>query len=213
MNFTCHHWRCDDEFHEAERGGEKQPKLVESIQDFIDGAVFYVSFRGSEWYPSHLNYSGHVLTLELDVSKVYICSTFKEYAGMTINDFSSGYNVYKPSKAALKLAKKGYELIVRGDRLDEISEGIVLDPKKSIKSISIERVQLNTKAIIDSIFNNRVIPEKINKRSNKGFDFGFNMDEIIKEFDKIFKGKLDELEQSNTGVFFEQEQDEDIALL
>ena len=132
---------------------------------------------------------------------------------MTINDFSSGYNVYKPSKAALKLAKKGYELIVRGDRLDEISEGIVLDPKKSIKSISIERVQLNTKAIIDSIFNNRVIPEKINKRSNKGFDFGLNMDEIIKEFDKIFKDKLDELEQSNTGVFFEQEQDEDIALL
>ena len=77
-------------FFEAERDGLKQNSLVQSVEDFKDGYVFYVSFRGAEFYPSHLNQSGHVLELEIDVSKVYICSSFKEYTDLTDIDTSNG---------------------------------------------------------------------------------------------------------------------------
>ncbi len=166
MNFVCHHWRSNDIFFEAEREGIKQRKLVETVQDFIDGAVFYVSFRGAEFYPDHLNQSGHVLELKIDVSKVYICSSFKEYINMTVEDYSDGYLIYKPSKEAKKLIKEGYELIVRGDRLDDLSEGFLVDPKKSVKSITITEVALDKKAIIDKLFNNRVTKDKEKTKAN-----------------------------------------------
>ncbi len=44
MNFVCHHWRSNDIFFETEREGIKQHKLVQTVQDFIDDAVFLCEF-------------------------------------------------------------------------------------------------------------------------------------------------------------------------
>ena len=208
MNFVCHHWRSSDIFFEAEREGIKQHKLVQTVQDFKDGYVFYVSFRGAEFYPSHLNHSGHVLELEIDVSKVYICSSFKEYANMTVEDCSEGYLLYKPSKEAKKLIKEGYELIVRGDRLDDLSEGFLVDPKKSVKSITITEVALDKKAIIDKLFNNRVTKDKEKTKANLIFP---NFEDLL-NIDLSFLLPKEKDSEEVKGVFIMKKDDTSIAL-
>jgi hypothetical protein len=193
-------------FFEAERDGLKQNSLVQSVQDFKDGYVFYVSFRGAEFYPSHLNHSGHVLELEIDVSKVYICSSFKEYANMTVEDYSDGYLLYKPSKEAKKLIKEGYELIVRGDRLDDLSEGFLVDPKKSVKSITITEVALDKKAIIDKLFNNRVNTKTKKSKPNELFP---NFEDLLNIDLSFFKKSA---EDDVKGVFIMKKDDTEVGL-
>lgn len=140
MLFTCHHWRSDDIFFEEERD-VKQHKAVEKVEDFIDGAVFYVSFRGPEFYPKSLNQSGYVYELEIEINKVYICSTFDEYVNLTNIDESDGYLLYKINIFTEKLIEKGFDLIVRGDRVDELTEGFLVNPKKSVKNITFKRIE------------------------------------------------------------------------
>lgn len=206
MNFTCHHWRSTDVFFEAERDGLKQNSLVQSVQDFKDGYVFYVSFRGAEFYPSHLNQSGHVLELEIDVSKVYICSSFKEYIELTDIDTSNGYLLYKASKKCLKLIEQGYELIVRGDRLDDLSEGFLVDPKKSVKSITITEVALDKKAIIDKLFNNRVNTKAKKSKPNELFP---NFEDLLNIDLSFFKKSA---EDDVKGVFIMKKDDTEVGL-
>jgi hypothetical protein len=125
---------------------------------------------------------------------------------MTVEDCSEGYLLYKPSKEAKKLIKEGYELIVRGDRLDDLSEGFLVDPKKSVKSITITEVALDKKAIIDKLFNNRVNTKAKKSKPNELFP---NFEDLLNIDLSFFKKSA---EDDVKGVFIMKKDDTEVGL-
>lgn len=95
---------------------------------------------------------------------------------------------------------------MRGDRLDDLSEGFLVDPKKSVKSITITEVALDKKAIIDKLFNNRVNTKAKKSKSNELFP---NFEDLLNIDLSFFKKSAEDKIES---VFIMKKDDTEVAL-
>ncbi len=135
IKLTGYHYRSrDDNAFEKERG-QKQKKLVEDKEDFIDDGIFFVSLNGFDFFPEHLKEKGDFSVIEFNANKVHFAQDYMGYFGAF--DYAPGeYSFCKLTNEGKMLADQGYDLIVRADRDDELSEAFIINPKQQVTKIT-----------------------------------------------------------------------------
>lgn len=131
-----YHWHGPDSLYIEDRD-KPAPKSIKTIDDFIDDHIFFLSFRRKDWYPEHLGIEGELLTIKFNCNKIYFTTSWREY----FESFEEDDNLvlYRLSEYGKQLSFQNYDLIVRADDHNELSEGFLINPKKQIISLSSEK--------------------------------------------------------------------------
>lgn len=108
-------------------------KMVEHVNDFTEGQIFFLSTKRDDWIPSHVKgyQQGYLQLVTFKYEKLLEVPDFLEYHSLFDYNSKEGYTLSKKGRKIIE--EGGYDYVRMTD--DELDEGFLVNPATQVTDI------------------------------------------------------------------------------